>query len=147
MRLSRSRLVSALLFLGASLALALPPPKNVQALPKDMSLIQVKRLMGDWSRDLGMSCLDCHKSIRRPHLDDTEMKEVARKMVRVQQEANKLLQEKYPNMKVTCFTCHRGERKVPADPAAAEAMRRAREAAFSGGTGDPAPGNASPGAP
>jgi mono/diheme cytochrome c family protein len=105
----------------------LPPPKNLQVLPKDTSAEQVRKIMHQWEGDLGTECSTCHavdpKNIGpngRPRLnfadDSKKEKATARVMYKMVEEINSQYIGKVDNsgMPVTCGTCHRG--KLSPDP-------------------------------
>ena len=87
--------------------------KNVQVLDIQ-SRSEMKEYMKSISKDLGVKCSFCHdlndKSI------DTDIKNIARGMIIMQQEINKQyftvlgdsLNKHDSSMHISCWTCHRG---------------------------------------
>jgi len=100
------------------------PPKNLQVLPKDMTTQQVLGVMRTFTGGLGVMCDHCHVSQQDRASDDKPPKLVARKMLAMVLAINKdylkdigeplpepATPSPLPPMKVTCYTCHRGELK------------------------------------
>jgi Photosynthetic reaction centre cytochrome C subunit len=107
----------------------MPPPKNLQVLPKNLTADQVHEIMHGWEAALGTNCSHCHAADPnkigpngRPRLDfalDTKPeKSTARLMYKMVQDINSNYismvekpgaenAEKSPTP-VTCGTCHRG---------------------------------------
>ncbi len=103
-----------------------PPPTNLQVLPKNLSGREVRDIMERWSGSLGVHCNFCHvedpKNIGpngRPRLnfaDDSKPdKKIARIMFSMTQQINKDYVSKAMDLDtdgmgspVTCGTCHRG---------------------------------------
>lgn len=120
----------------------IPPPKNLQVLPKDLTGEQVHHIMEGWARSLGTHCDTCHapdpKAVvaagHRPRLDfplDIKPdKSTARLMYKMVQDINtnyiamvkdsgdtaeaQSSEEAHADEKVSCATCHRGHLKPPA---------------------------------
>ena len=86
------------------------PPMNLEVLPKSLSKAEVKKIMKQWTRALGVECEFCHDM--DDMAKDSNHKKAARKMVRMVADINKQL-EGFKE-KVSCMTCHRGK-KEPAD--------------------------------
>lgn len=93
-----------------------PEPKltNIKVLPKSISHQQVDRLMGEWSRALGVRCNFCHDNADKA-LDTKPEKAMARKMFAMEGKINK----KFFGAKkdslglmaetgINCNTCHKG---------------------------------------
>jgi hypothetical protein len=109
----------------------IPAPKNIKALPKDISGAEVGKLMHQYTGDLGVGCDFCHTAAgpdgRRDRASDANpMKDTARFMITMTADLNTHLDTMPGKMyadPVTCGTCHRGEKHpsvfVPAPPAAA----------------------------
>lgn len=121
---SRPLTWAALLALLAAPALTLagpPPVKNVTVLP-DKDRAAVMKVMKDWNKALGVKCIACHSKMKEPELDEPEdtepgrLKKVAREMVTLTEKVNETMAAKNPNFKVSCFSCHRGEAKIPTEP-------------------------------
>jgi hypothetical protein len=110
------------------------PPSNLQVLPKDTRLAEIVPMMRGFTRGLGVRCQFCHsytgtdpnalESFDFPG-DTIPEKQIARKMMAMTDKLNADLTTALGlpanGPRVTCFTCHRGERKpkgqVPAYPA------------------------------
>ena len=95
--------------------------KNLQILPKDISEHDMDSIMNSYTRALGMGCGFCHNPVAGFEdsldfvTDKNEMKENARKMMRMTIEINtknfyydKKKSPVYLNT-VHCYTCHKGE--------------------------------------
>ena len=86
------------------------PALHLEVLPKGLSKPEVKKIMKQWTRALGVECEFCHD------LDDmakdTKNKKIARQMVRMSTDINEKQLATVKN-KVSCMTCHRGK-KAPA---------------------------------
>jgi tetratricopeptide (TPR) repeat protein len=94
--------------------------KNLQVLPKDIAPEDLRKLMGTFTRALGVRCNHCHvgeegKPMRPEDFpkDDKPTKLKAREMIRMTNDLN----EKYlaqlanradPPVQVQCITCHHG---------------------------------------
>jgi hypothetical protein len=117
------------------------PPQNLKVLPKDWSRQQVQQLMQTFVESLGVgapageACGHCHTVDpnapppppgRGPQmdfaLDTNETKDVARKMIQMTMAVNadylKDVGEATKKEKVTCYTCHHGEKTPALAPAA-----------------------------
>jgi hypothetical protein len=103
-----------------SMAFADPPHKNLKVLPKDMPRQQLLGTMKLFSQSLGVRCTYCHVGEEGKPLstfdfasDAKDKKLIARKMLAMVHRINE--QEfdvhDFANVKVTCFTCHRGSTK------------------------------------
>ena len=101
------------------------PPKNLQVLPKDMTIQQVTSTMRRVAGALGVDCTHCHVSLTDRASDDKPAKLIGRKMFKMTMQINdeflKDVGTPAPagEQKVTCFTCHRGALKPLTAPAAA----------------------------
>lgn len=94
-------------------------PENLQVLPEDMPIQEVRRVMQTFTRALGVRCLYCHvgEEGKPPSTfdfvsDDKPTKEVSRVMMRMVHTINQdfiatAAGEAEP-LNVTCETCHRG---------------------------------------
>jgi hypothetical protein len=98
----------------------MPPPTNLQVLPKDMTAEQVIGIMRQWSGDLGVHCSYCHaKDEATGHMnfasDANPMKARARVMAKMTHTINAdyltQLTDPMPEHEVNCGTCHRGMAK------------------------------------
>jgi Photosynthetic reaction centre cytochrome C subunit len=102
------------------------PPTNLQVLPKDVPLKQLIQTMRGFTMGLGVRCQHCHvfKGNDPNDLstfdfasDEKEPKKTARAMLQMATAINndylKDVGEPRPTgeLKVTCYTCHRGETK------------------------------------
>lgn len=99
----------------------MPPPTNLQVLPKGLTGDQVMGIMHKWEADLGVECSMCHASDPknigpngRPRLnfadDSKKEKATARLMATMMEDINKNYVSKVEGEggPVTCGTCHRG---------------------------------------
>jgi Photosynthetic reaction centre cytochrome C subunit len=98
----------------------MPAPTNLKVLPKDISSQDLMKLMGGYSRALGVHCNFCHEVNEQTHqpnfaADTKPDKAIARTMIAMTQEINTkfMTQISDPDAKpedktVTCGTCHRG---------------------------------------
>lgn len=95
--------------------------KNLKVLPKDISEHDLDSMMSSYNKALGIDCGFCHVPLKDfPDSldfvsDENEMKENARKMMRMTIEINKnhfyfdkSIKPEYLKV-VNCKTCHRGE--------------------------------------
>ena len=102
----------------------LPPPKNLQVLPKETTRQQLTPMMRSIAGALGVECTHCHVSMQDQASDDKPTKLVARKMLKMTMTINNDLLKDVGDpaaastQRVTCFTCHRGQLK-PATSASA----------------------------
>ena len=130
--------VSMLLFAGAALHAQQqqqqpqqqqpqPAPANLQVLPKDMSRQDVVQTMRTFTRALGVRCQHCHVGEGNDlskfdfASDEKPTKKIARAMLTMVMDINTkhlagigepvapAAPGEPPALKVTCFTCHRGE--------------------------------------
>jgi len=101
------------------------PPSNLQVMPKDSKIATIVPVMKDFTQALGVRCQFCHSYTGSdPNelenfdfaSDAVPAKNVARKMMRAAATINEDLLKGVGapapdgKAKVTCFTCHRGER-------------------------------------
>jgi hypothetical protein len=84
---------------------------KLEVLPKSLTKAEVKKIMKQWTRALGVECEFCHDM--DDMAKDSAHKKVARKMVRMVSDLNDK-QLKGFKEKVSCMTCHRGK-KEPAE--------------------------------
>jgi len=112
---------------GAPMAHAMPPPSNLQVLPKDLTGQQVHEIMEHWAGDLGVHCNTCHVADPnnigpngRPRMNFASDEKDEKKMARIMYTMTEDLKKNYvakvaamdkmaePAAPVTCGTCHRG---------------------------------------
>ena len=98
----------------------MPKPTNLKVLPADIAPGDLMKLMGGYSRALGVHCNFCHEVNEQTHQpnfasDAKPEKASARTMIAMTQEINSkfMTQINDPDAKpedksVTCGTCHRG---------------------------------------
>lgn len=88
----------------------MPEPKNLKILKPD----QVMPAMRAFTASLGVRCDFCHVQGDFAS-DEKHHKEIARRMLVM---THKINEENFPGaeMRVTCFTCHRGASEPPAHP-------------------------------
>lgn len=98
----------------------MPPPSNLQVLPKDMTSEQVVGIMRQWTGELGVKCSYCHArdaATNRLNFasDANPMKARARIMMKMTHTINaeylSQLTNPAPEHNVNCGTCHRGMAK------------------------------------
>jgi cytochrome c peroxidase len=111
-----------------AMAFADPPHKNLKVLPQDMPKAQLLATMKLFSQSLGVRCTFCHVGEEGKPLstfdfasDAKDKKQTARKMLAMVHRINSqdFGVTDFANVKVTCFTCHRGSTKplTAPDPA------------------------------
>lgn len=110
---------------------AVPPYKNLQVLPKEIARGDLINNMKFFAQSLGVRCTHCHVGEEGKPLstfdfasDAKKEKKTARAMLTM---VHKINQEEFgvkefKDVKVTCYTCHRGAKKPltappPAEPA------------------------------
>jgi hypothetical protein len=97
-----------------------PPLKNLQVFPKDISRPELISNMKFFAQSLGVRCTHCHVGVEGQPLstfdfasDAKPQKLTARRMLAMVHRINE--QEfgvkGFKDVKVTCFTCHRGSTK------------------------------------
>jgi hypothetical protein len=89
-----------------------PPPTNLKVL-KVTSGAEVGQIMRTFTTGLGVQCIYCHVQGNFAS-DDNPKKDVARQMIHITQQVN----GNFPDgkMRVSCFTCHRGEAEPKTAP-------------------------------
>ncbi len=100
----------------------LPKPRNLRALPKEMSGEDVDRLMHQYQRYLGVPCGYCHEQDPETKTidyasDQNPIKETARFMITMTSDINnkylsRLGDRRYADP-ITCGNCHRGQVQPP----------------------------------
>jgi hypothetical protein len=114
-------------------AFAIPPFKNLQVFPKEISRADLIANMKLFSQSLGVRCSYCHVGTEGQPLstfdfasDAKEHKKTARDMLRLAHHLNKdhlPMITGLPDAHVTCYTCHRGSTKpATAPPSAADTV-------------------------
>lgn len=100
---------------------AIPPYKNLKVFPKDITRAQLLANMKGFAQALGVRCTYCHVGEDGKPLstfdfasDEKEHKLTARAMLLMAHRIN--AQDFDGQMKVTCFTCHRGSTAAPTEP-------------------------------
>ena len=95
---------------------------NLQVLPKDWTRPQVQMFMRNFTVGLGVMCNDCHVQDRAS--DEKKEKVTARQMLKMTMAINNDFLKDIGEppaagaLKVSCYTCHRGQRKpINAPPA------------------------------
>jgi hypothetical protein len=94
-------------------------PVNLQVLSKDLSGQSVRRLMKQYSRELGVSCSHCHVEDPESQTvdyvsDDKATKQTARAMIAMLNDINdrylaQLERDPRYSLPVTCGSCHQGQ--------------------------------------
>jgi Photosynthetic reaction centre cytochrome C subunit len=125
-------LAGALALAAATGVRAQVPQKytNLQILPKDTSPEQLVAMMKSFAQGLGVRCEHCHVGEGNDlskfdfAADTKPAKATARKMIRIASTLNAEVATIVPPaadaptaLRVTCFTCHRGEKKPLTAPA------------------------------
>ena len=100
------------------LSFADPPHKNLKVFPKDMPRVQLISNMKGFAQALGVRCTYCHVGEDGKPLstfdfasDAKDKKLTARAMLLMAHQINE--KDFDGQMKVTCFTCHRGSTAAP----------------------------------
>lgn len=119
--------------------------KNLKVLPDNISRDDLRKLMRQYTGDLGVECEFCHTAAdpvtRREDRasDGNPVKETARYMIQMTDDLNTRYLEQMPDRRyadpITCGTCHRGEKH----PSIFVAPPRQQ-----GNRPGPAPGSATP---
>ncbi len=113
------RSILPMLFLVAALcAQEKDPPKPLPS-PTNLKLLKVANgqdvalIMRTFTAGLGVQCTYCHVQGNFA-TDENPKKEVARQMIRMAQQINATFPD--GKMRVTCYTCHRGEAEPKTAP-------------------------------
>ena len=102
-----------------------PPYKNVQVLSKDITQQQMIGNMKFFAQSLGVRCTHCHVGMEGQPLttfdfasDAKRTKLVARSMLRMVHKINseEFGVKDFKDVKVTCYTCHRGDTDPRTEP-------------------------------
>src|SRR5688572_17385474 len=118
---------------------ASPAFKNLQLLSKDITREQLMQNMKFFAQSLGVRCVHCHVGEEGKPLstfdfasDAKKEKQAARAMLRMVHKINSedFGVKDFSNVRVTCYTCHRGALKPatfpPSEPAAKPAASTER---------------------
>ncbi len=126
---------SALGIFSSTFSQDLVNPNNLRVLPKDSSAADIKNLMDQYGRELGVKCEYCHTrsaQTQKPDYasDDNPAKQTARVMIAMLDEINtkylaQLDDQKYPVL-VTCGNCHQGQADPPGFGASSSPTRNLR---------------------
>src|SRR5688572_15363567 len=116
-----------------------PPYKNLQVFPKDIPQQELVTNMKFFAQSLGVRCVHCHVGEEGKPLstfdfasDAKKEKQTARAMLRMVHRINSedFGVKDFSNVRVTCYTCHRGALKPatfpPSEPAAKPAASTER---------------------
>ena len=100
------------------------PVTNLQVLPGELSRVEVRALMKQYERELGVSCNYCHVEDRDSGFidyasDDNPRKHTARIMIAMLNDINskhlaQLGGDRRYAVPVTCGNCHQGQANPPA---------------------------------
>jgi cytochrome c peroxidase len=119
---------------SASAPFAEPPYKNLKVLPGTITRDQLLSNMKFFAKSLGVRCTHCHVGEEGKPLstfnfasDAKKPKTTARKMLAMVHRINSedFGVTDFANVKVTCFTCHRGSTKPLTAPPTDAAPERA----------------------
>ena len=96
----------------------IPPPTNLKVL-KATTGAEVGQIMRTFTAGLGVQCIYCHVQGNFAS-DENPKKEIARHMITMTQTINGNFSE--GKLRVSCYTCHRGEPepKTAPEPKAAQ---------------------------
>ena len=145
--MTKKQLAAALILIAGCTTAQAPQPtanpefRNLQVLPRDITRDQLMATMRSFTRGLGVRCDHCHvvtatepKEVLDFPADTKEQKRVARVMLRMVNDINgswmhrveeaedlKVAIGAPPEMRVVCWTCHRGKTEPEAPPAPAPA--------------------------
>lgn len=106
----------------------MPPPQNLQVLPKDTPRADVLVTMRGFTQGLGVDCVHCHVQEGRGgrndfSVDEKPAKVTARAMLRMTNQINETIATGLGKpasslTRVTCATCHRGATTPTVEPVA-----------------------------
>ena len=94
-----------------------PAPKNLKVL-KATKGEEVSQIMRTFTIGLGVQCNFCHIQGNFAS-DENPKKDVARRMITMTHDVNALFPGEDHKMRVSCYTCHRGEAEPKTAPMAA----------------------------
>ncbi len=113
--MTRKLLLTLPLFAGLLVPAGLfAQAKNLQVLPADMEMQELRQLMFGVSQALGVRCDFCHVP-QEFEKDDKHHKEVARSMIKMVMNIRQNADEFMPDgrvAKLNCWTCHRGSAEI-----------------------------------
>jgi hypothetical protein len=91
-----------------------PRFKNLQVLPENSTAAEVTEVMKLMTRALGSKCITCHQGAEREyHLDALPLKQIARTMMRLEEQRRASLNWSSPPGDL-CLACHQGQLRAPA---------------------------------
>lgn len=99
-----------------------PKFKNLKVLDKNISSDDLKLIMKSFKTALGVKCNFCHAESKTDPKkldfasDENKHKNIARGMMRMAMRINKKYFRDEKEPKVTCFTCHRGDKEPKEAP-------------------------------
>ena len=114
-----------------------PPYKNLQVFPKEIAQADLVNNMKFFAQSLGVRCSHCHVGVEGQPLstfdfasDAKVQKRTARAMLKMVHEINQkeFGVKDFKDVKVTCYTCHRGATKPLTVPPPAPAPVPAQQA-------------------
>lgn len=112
--------LAGLMCFRASQHVEAAPPRNLKFYPKSMRQPHIYKEMRRMSQALGVKCKHCHVvTPRKQFAKSTKNKEIALKMLFLTKEINDDLKNIFKagkRNKVTCYTCHRGNKKPLSEP-------------------------------
>jgi Photosynthetic reaction centre cytochrome C subunit len=94
-----------------------PAPKNLKVL-KATTGEEVSQIMRTFTIGLGVQCNFCHIQGNFAS-DENPKKDIARRMITMTHDVNSLFPGDEKKMRVSCYTCHRGEAEPKTAPVAA----------------------------
>jgi hypothetical protein len=118
----------ALLFVILTLAQDKPPapaPPKERPAPKNLKVLkattgeEVSQIMRTFTIGLGVQCNFCHIQGNFAS-DENPKKEVARRMITLTHDVNALFPDTEKKLRVSCYTCHRGEAEPKTAPVAVQ---------------------------
>lgn len=97
------------------------PPRNIKALPKDISAHDLDRVMQQYQKSLGVPCGYCHAEAEGGKIDyasdENPMKDLARSMITMTRDINERYLAQIGDRRyadpITCGNCHLGTPHPP----------------------------------